>query len=302
LSRRRQQIVRPEHRSGTAIENPELEYSEEAWAPGLRLFRCATWRARLTTTACSARWREAQVAVRERAEELAKCRGCAFGANHAGYPPVGYSDYYQAKICPRCGRGNTRIIGNRRCPSCYNRERELRIGRNGRGNAPVELMERPLVAVEVVVSVDGKLRRIRDSETSGTAETLFQILRITKGVIRFPYAPGWRPEGIGSPLIEKALEVHLEFVEGADPGDVNGGMLERAEPHARSCTPWHASLFRTTGLTVVPRPTGTLALPPVGTEKSPAWLVGRAGRRVELKEVSNDTITSRPPVSPPGWS
>lgn len=251
MSRRRQQIVRPEHRPETATENPELEYSEEAWAPGLRLFQCETWRARLTTTACSARWREAQVAVREKAEDLAKCRRCALGANHAGYPPVGYSDYYQVKICPRCGRGNTRIIGNRRCPSCYNRERELRIGRNARGNTPVELMERPLVSVEVIVSVDGRLRRIRDAETSGLAETLFQILRTVRGKIIFPCVPGWRPTDVGSRVVAKAIEAHLQVIEGGDPAQLNGGMAEpRAQPNP--CSPWRASLLRTTGLARIP--------------------------------------------------
>jgi hypothetical protein len=252
LSRHRQQIARPEHRPGTATENPELEYSEEPWAPGLRLFQCETWRARLTTTACSVRWREAQVAVRERAEELAKCRGCPIGAGHAGYPPVGYSEVYQARICARCGRGSTRIISGRLCPSCYNRARELKLGLNGRGNAPVELMERPLVAVELIASVDGKMRRIRDPETSGPAETMFQILRTLKGKILFPCAPGWRPPVSGSRVVEKALAAHLQVIEGGDPADVNGGAPEHPD-RPQPCSPLRASLLRTTGVPQISR-------------------------------------------------
>lgn len=250
MSFRRKQIARPEHRSETATEAAEIQYAEEAWAPGLRLFQCTTWRARLTTKACSARWREAQTAVLDRADELAKCRGCALGAGHAGYPPVRYSDYFQKKICAQCGRGGMRIVGNRLCVSCWNRRRELKLGRNARGNLPVELLERPLVAVEVVVEVDGTLRRIRDPETSGVAETMLQALRTMRGEIRFPCASGWRPDCV-SPLVEKALAPYLHEVARGGLADVNGGDPDPAPQVPRHCTPWHAQLFASTAFSGV---------------------------------------------------
>jgi hypothetical protein len=57
-----------------------VEYSH---IPGFNqdLFRCTTWRATLSVPACAGRWREAQTAKQERAEELRLCRGCKIGSH-----------------------------------------------------------------------------------------------------------------------------------------------------------------------------------------------------------------------------
>jgi hypothetical protein len=189
------------------VDAPGVAYTASDYAPGLRLFQCEPYRATLSTKACADRWRIAEDAStpsagRGRRDALSNyqredlvaryrhCRGCPLGAAHAGRQIVRYSAWYGRGICPRCGQGATRIIGNRRCVSCYNRERELKAGRNARGNIPVELLERPLRTIEVLVDVDGEVRRHRDPASCSLTETVVQELRTTKGEITFARAAG----------------------------------------------------------------------------------------------------------------
>jgi hypothetical protein len=169
-------------------EAPGVAYTSVAGAPDLKMFRCEAYRANLTMKGCGSRWREAQVASGEAADRVAACRGCAIGALHAGYKPIRYSQWFGVSICPRCSRGTTRMIGGRCCVSCYNRARELKAGRNARGNRPVELMERPLRRVELVMDVDGETRLVRDRETLSLLETIVQAMRTTKGQLAFGFA------------------------------------------------------------------------------------------------------------------
>jgi hypothetical protein len=78
------------------------------------------------------------------------------------------------------------MIHNRRCVSCYNREREVRAGKNARGNTPVKLLERRPRRREFRLIVDGVGRPIRDRGVD-VAEPMIQAIRITKGRIAF----GW---------------------------------------------------------------------------------------------------------------
>lgn len=108
----------------------------------------------LSPDACAAMWRRGQRAKPH--DMLAPCRGCAIGAEHAGAPASAASAARPPEFqCTRCGKHSTRLIRGTICPSCYNRERERRIGRDRRGkpprSAPVVL---PLpVAVNAVVVV-----------------------------------------------------------------------------------------------------------------------------------------------------
>lgn len=173
---------------GPAREADGVTYAENALAPGMKFFRCGPLRASMSMQGCASRWREAQLASGEAADRLVSCRGCAIGAAHAGFQPVRYSPHYGASICPRCGKGTTRMIGGRVCVSCYNRAREMRAGKNARGNRPIELLQSPLRTVEIRLEVDASARRMRDRETSSMTETMLQVLRTTKGEIAFGFA------------------------------------------------------------------------------------------------------------------
>jgi hypothetical protein len=178
--------------SDPGSEADGVVYSTIDQAPGMRFFRCEPYRATVSTKTCAARWTKAQDARGDLGAALAACRACATGAAHAGRGRVRYSPHYRSGVCPRCGEGGRRIIGGRVCVSDYNRSREMRAGKNARGNVPIELLQRPLHRVEVLVEVDGEARRLVDRETSGLTETLIQVLRTHTGEISFAFA-GHRP-------------------------------------------------------------------------------------------------------------
>jgi hypothetical protein len=165
---------------------------------------------------CAARWRTAQTAFGDAADRFAACRGCPIGAPHAGYAHVNYSPWYDVGICPRCAKGTTRMIGNRRCVGCYNRQREMKAGRNARGNLPIKLLERPLRRVDLLLEVDGEARRFVDHESTGMLETIIQVLRATKGQIAFAFAGGGQaplevdPFELASDIITEPDEVSAE--------------------------------------------------------------------------------------------
>lgn len=164
-----------------------VSYETNPAAPALKFFRCEPLRAVLSQPGCAQRWREAQAATGQVAERYQACRGCPIGAAHAGADYIRYSPLYGISICPRCRRGTTRMIANRRCVSCYNRAREIASGKNARGNAPVELLQAPPHPIEYLVSINGRARRAR-AEAVDLLEPVLQTLRTAKGEVVFAFA------------------------------------------------------------------------------------------------------------------
>lgn len=126
-------------------------------------------------------------AMEARASLTNTCRSCAIGAAHAGADHVHHSKLFGTSICPACRTGATRMIGNKVCVSCYNRRRELRAGKNARGNAPIELMQRPVHPIEFRMAVDGRPRRVR-AQGADLLEPMIQALRLTKGELAFAFS------------------------------------------------------------------------------------------------------------------
>jgi hypothetical protein len=165
-----------------------VEYSELASAPGLKMFECTPLKAKMAQTGCGARWREAQDAKGHAVDRLEPCRSCSIGAAHAGEVHVQYSRYYGAAICPACRRGAFRMINNRVCVSDYNRRREMKAGKNARGNKPAELMQKPLRTVEFMLIVDGEARLTQMDGCVDLFEAMLQTMRTTKGELAFAFA------------------------------------------------------------------------------------------------------------------
>jgi hypothetical protein len=86
-------------------------------------------------------WRLAQRAMSCEADRFEKCRDCRIGAAHAGERHIHRSAIFDMAICPRCRRGGARMIGGRLCVSCYNREREFKIGRMPRAPGPASFSQ-----------------------------------------------------------------------------------------------------------------------------------------------------------------
>lgn len=173
-----------------------VEYASSDLAPGLLMFGCSRLSATLSMSGCARRWREASVPVKRRrgddqggdtsVDRFSACRGCPIGAAHAGEAVINYSSIYGADICPRCRKGVTRMIGDRICVSCYNREREEAAGKNARGNVPTRL--KPLRSINFRVVVDGAPRVMSADRVVDIAEPMVQTMRRTPGKIVFAFA------------------------------------------------------------------------------------------------------------------
>lgn len=183
----------------------------EAHGAALEVFDCGDQEATLTRRGCAGRWERAQAKRKRRGDDpeawdaLGACRTCPLGALHAGRDPTISSPDYGSDQCPRCGFGTTRMVGNRVCVSCYNREAEYLKGRNARGNRPAifpGLVDQPMVLI-----VDGRpdrtarrvavTHRIRGQVRGGASEAMLQTIRTTRGLsISF----GWR----GTPAYQAA--------------------------------------------------------------------------------------------------
>jgi hypothetical protein len=204
----------------------------------MRFFRCEPYKvAVISTQSCAARWNKAQDARGDLGAALAACRKCSAGAAHAGHGRVNYSPWYKNGVCPRCGNGGRRIIGGKVCVSCWNRAREMRLGRNARGNRPVELLARPLHRVVVLVTVDGVTRRHVDPESSGLTETVIHFLQNNAaGEISFGRAPDWLPPSPGapSPADDPADDAGVEPDE-SPPGTDGGDGWLLTDSRCRAC-------------------------------------------------------------------
>lgn len=99
-----------------------------------------------SVAACVQDWRRAQARKPFPWESRWHCRGCVEGAARAGVSAAQAVAVRQIDsvlhTCTRCHRQAERLIRQRFCLSCYNRELELQKGRNGKGTSPVVLQAR----------------------------------------------------------------------------------------------------------------------------------------------------------------
>lgn len=94
---------------------------------------------RIDHRSCGLMWERARKVSRDCTDSITKCRGCRIGAANAG-KPLEVAPVQQAveRICPRCGNSASKfVIDGTICVSCFNRQREVLIGSNRRGNKPM---------------------------------------------------------------------------------------------------------------------------------------------------------------------
>jgi hypothetical protein len=180
-----------------------IEYHQVAGFPH-PVFRCDTWRATLSVPACARRWKEAQIAVKDRAEQLRLCRQCPIGAVHAGEKHVHRAANFGRNICPRCERGTTRrMVAGRVCINCYNRQLEWFKGRNGKGTVPVRALG-TLREFAIGVTLEPGTAHARNVIYTDVAvekaELIRHVERVHSGAVAFFVAadsalslPAWQP-------------------------------------------------------------------------------------------------------------
>jgi hypothetical protein len=159
---------------------PGVSYLHMEGTPKL-FFRCTALRSTLSTAACAQNWRRAQHLHERDIAALHHCRDCAIGAAHAGEKFVARSKIFGTDFCPRCRRGGARIIGNRRCVSCANRDYEVAKGKNAKGTAPLLRLDPRRLGV----MVDGVRVDLRDTMTIDMVEMVIQTLRTVPGKLVF---------------------------------------------------------------------------------------------------------------------
>lgn len=146
---------------------------------------CSARALTLSARACAADWRRAQAVKPLPWLSLYHCRGCTLGAAHAGRPLAAAVQVTQLdevrRLCVRCHQPARKILHGRYCVSCYNRDRELAAGKNGRGTEPSLLRERyPLHTVEIRYRPvnGGDWRHTRPVERAASAlEAMLILLR-----------------------------------------------------------------------------------------------------------------------------
>lgn len=141
-------------------------------------------------------WEQANAPGKRRdpCDRLHHCQGCELGAVHADQPIVRSSPLYGARICSRCHRPSARLIHGEHCPSCYNRQREVSIGKNGKGTRPVK--HAYLHPCSVVVAHDGIVEERRFQHAADTLEAIVSVLRNVSGAVVF----GFRSRVIARPV------------------------------------------------------------------------------------------------------
>lgn len=150
-----------------------INYFEHDLMPGRPMFRCDSMRADLQVDKCADMWREAN--GKNPPERLAKCRNCPIGAAHAGEVEFEVSQLRGSGICSRCHRGGMRLVGADICVSCWNRAREVIIGRNSKGKPPK--IHPPLAARSIVVRSGGETIVIKREHSCNTEELVVAGLR-----------------------------------------------------------------------------------------------------------------------------
>lgn len=162
-------------------------YFEIEITPDVKYFNCEGMRATLAVTACAGNWRRGH---HEGDLARQRCKGCEIGALHAGEAGANRSPFLGTRICARCHRSESRLIHKHLCVSCYNREREVLLGRNAKGNKPSKL--KALDARSVVYrGSDGIVQMRTIDRTLNTAEVVVAILRDQRKAVRF----GFRGKG-----------------------------------------------------------------------------------------------------------
>lgn len=102
------------------------------------------------------------------------------------------------EICSRCHRVGMRLIGGDICVSCWNRQREVIIGKNARGRKP--LNHPPIIPLEITVLTGKKLVTIKRSHAVCTEELVISALRDSTRQVFFGFHSKGRASVQGIPV------------------------------------------------------------------------------------------------------
>ena len=160
---------------------------------GIELFRCEKYQATMTRKSCAANWSGVVGKQMRQLERCHHCLGCETGAIHAGRA---HTPKPLTRICCRCLRSASRLVDNRICISCYNREREWRAGVNARGTAPIHARKIYIIPLEIEVKQQQTIVKV---ESATKLEVALVTLRrdIQSEIAWVPSMPFSVPQMVG---------------------------------------------------------------------------------------------------------
>lgn len=156
--------------------------------PG-QYFDCPYGVGMLSTNACSRMYQEAMSPKGLKEGRRINCRACPVGALHAGVPTAlaSASRFLGVGYCSRCHGDANRLIRGSICVSCYNREREVLIGKNAKGGIPV--FGKAVGTTVLACLIDGgKSTQVRRMDkVASRLEGVLSVLRSESKTVSF----GW---------------------------------------------------------------------------------------------------------------
>ncbi len=155
----------------------------------LEMMRCDRRNMTLSRPGCTKLWLSANTGDKESRprpwEGRAACITCPVGAANAGVTQSSVAGAVEALqgLCPRCRRTGARMIRDRLCISCANRDYEVHRGRDRKGNRP-GLTDR-LYGVTVSIIDAGGARELRAPSAVSPTETMIAAARKAGGWLAF---------------------------------------------------------------------------------------------------------------------
>lgn len=159
-----------------------VEHFEIPGVPG-EYFQCPYGLGVMSVSACAKNFALAATPESRRVCRLSRCDGCEVGCSHAGgdAPPARPN---AGLTCSRCERPASRLIRGLVCVSCYNREREVLIGKNAKGKYPVKCQ--PVVSVAIAYRpADGRVRVRKMDRVTRPGEAINSVLATEVGPVLF---------------------------------------------------------------------------------------------------------------------
>ena len=170
-----------------------VEYRTLDGVPG-QYFDCPYQMGTLSVNACSRSYNEAMSPAGLKEGRRITCRGCPVGAHHAGVPSdvASVSRFLGVVYCSRCHGDARRLIRGSICVSCYNREREVLIGKNAKGSRPIFGKAVGSATISCLLDAGKSVQVRRMDKVTSRLEAVLSILRLEPKTVFF----GW----VGSPI------------------------------------------------------------------------------------------------------
>lgn len=173
-----------------------VEYFSIPELPDKQMFRCERRNATIQVTSCASMWKAAN--SKNSMECNMSCRTCSLGAFHAGEGDAVMSQLRGVEICSRCHRTGMRLVQGDICVSCWNRAREVIVGKNARGRKP--LNHPPIVPHAITVLSGKKLLTIKRAHAICTEELILAALRDCTRQVFFGFHASGRTSSLPIPV------------------------------------------------------------------------------------------------------